>query len=276
MADVSPNNPFSPSEAGLVVDVTPADVEKSEDPNHPKRQKDEESPDPQKRPKVSEDFEDNPPLIPAPEPKPALSEEQKELQMTACRHTLDTVKMLKEEAKRFFAQEEYLKALSKYEEAISAFSKLLVPAEFMRECQDQRAELLNNIALCCFRLQDSSLALKITEQAVKEFPDRPKLVYSYARALCSSGDYDLAIAHLKRLARALPDNQQILDKLKEVQKEKEDHLAKLKGMFGGKLQAPVKTAKPEGPEKAFPWGLVAAFAGLTIGGFFLARHFLSK
>jgi len=274
---MSSANPFSPSEAGLVVDVTPADSERSEDPNHPKRQQDEEqSPDPQKRAKVSEDFQDNPPPIPAPEPKPALSEEQREMQMTACRYALDTVRMLKEEAKRFFAQEEYLKALSKYEEAISSFSKVLVPAELLRECQDQRAELLNNIALCCFKVQDNSLALKITEQAVKEFPDRPKLVYSYARALCLSGDYDLAIAHLKRLARAIPENQQILDKLKEVQKEKEDHLAKLKGMFGGKLQTPVKTAKPESPNSAVPWGLVAAFAGLTIGGYFLARHFLSK
>ena len=268
-------NPFTASQP-LVVDVTPADSERQDDPNHPKRQQDEEqSPDPQKRAKVSEDFQDNPPPMPL-EPKPAPSAEDRELQMTACRHTLDTIKQLKEDAKRFFAQEEYLKALSKYEEAISAFSKVLVPAELLRDCQDQRAELLNNIAICCFKVQDNSLALKITEQAVKEFPDRPKLVYSYARALCSSGEYDLAIAHLKRLARALPDNQQVLDKLKEVQKEKEDHMAKLRGMFGGKLQAPVKSAKSGDGQTALPWGWIAAFAGLTLGGYFLARHYLSK
>ena len=281
-------NPFQGKqyEANLVVDVTPEESERPEDLIHPKRKpsaEEKQTPEPHKRPKTSEDFQEVQTgqageKAPEEQETRADSGEVRELQMTACMQAITKVKGLKEEAKRHFSQQDYMKALSKYEEAIGAFSKVLVPAELLQECQSLRAQLLCNIALCCLEIKDFALALKVTEAGVKEFPQDIKLIYTYAKVLHHEGEYDHALFHLKRVIRAHPENAQFLSKIKEIQKDKEEHMSKLKEMYGGKLlPSPPKELTPEPQSSSvMTWSLVAAFAGLAIGGFFLARKYLSR
>ena len=147
---------------------------------------------------------------------------------------------LKEEGNRLFRNQEYNNAIQKYIDTIEAVPRELFQGFFKFEYNKLKLAVITNLSICFVKSKNYEAAVLQCKEGLKIFPNNVKLLYILGGALGDAQEYEQALEILKIAKSLEPSNRDVVERMKSISESKKEYNSKMREMFGGKLQPPVK------------------------------------